>query len=64
MQTDIDLAWVCVCVCAGTENKVYKPTWFQRQTDPITGSLLHVFTGKYWDCKARLQWDMCPDIYL
>ena len=53
-----------MCVCAGTENKVYKPTWFQRQTDPITGSLLHVFTGKYWDCKARLQWDMCPDIYL
>lgn len=65
---DFCLLWInyrIFChVCAGLENKVYHPTWFQKETDPITGSLLHVYNGKYWDCKAKLQWDNCPDIYL
>ena len=51
-------------MCAGLENKVYRPTWFQKENDPITGSLLHVFNGKYWDCKSKQQWEGCPDIYL
>lgn len=21
------------------------------------------FTGEYWDCKQRLEWSRCPDIY-
>ncbi|XP_076452953.1 oxysterol-binding protein 1-like isoform X2 [Babylonia areolata] len=48
----------------GLENRVYQPTWFRKEVDPVTGNLQHVFTGKYWDTKSKQQWDTCPDIYL
>ncbi|KAK7505919.1 hypothetical protein BaRGS_00002641 [Batillaria attramentaria] len=46
------------------ESKVYHPTWFKKELDPITGNPLHMFNGKYWECKSKGQWDNCPDIYL
>ena len=57
------LYWTRI-MCAGLENRVYQPTWFKKEVDPITGNMLHVFTGKYWEHKAKSQWDICPDIYL
>lgn len=37
--------------------------WFDLYNDPDTGTLYHVFNGKYWDCKLRGDWHRCPDIY-
>lgn len=48
----------------GLEIKLYHPTWFKRETDPITNNPMYMYTGKYWDCKTKHQWDGCPDIYL
>lgn len=41
----------------------HKPLWFTRECDPTTDSYTHVFTGKYWECKATQDWSMCPNIY-
>ncbi|XP_070204372.1 uncharacterized protein [Littorina saxatilis] len=46
------------------ENKVYLPTWFNKELDPVTGTVLHIFNNKYWDHKVQQDWSCCPDIYL
>ncbi|KAK7087619.1 hypothetical protein V1264_021645 [Littorina saxatilis] len=48
----------------GLENKVYLPTWFNKELDPVTGTVLHIFNNKYWDHKVQQDWSCCPDIYL
>ena len=41
----------------------YSPLWFQRTKDPITGSPVHVFGGRYWECKEKQVWAECPPIF-
>jgi hypothetical protein len=41
----------------------YEPVWFKKEKEPWTGSVIHVYQGKYWECKERQDWSMCPDIY-
>ncbi|BFZ04680.1 hypothetical protein BsWGS_07718 [Bradybaena similaris] len=48
----------------GKEYSTYKPTWFKKERDGTTGSMMHVYNKLYWDCKARQDWSMCPDIFL
>ncbi|XP_067136347.1 oxysterol-binding protein 1 isoform X2 [Centruroides vittatus] len=42
----------------------YEPVWFKKQKDPVTGNPIHIFTNQYWECKAKQDWSICPDIYL
>lgn len=41
----------------------YEPVWFKKETDEITGNLVHKFTGEYWNCKKAADWSRCPDIF-
>lgn len=41
----------------------YEPIWFKKEKEPWTGSVIHMYQGKYWECKERQDWSMCPDIY-
>ncbi|KAK6640657.1 hypothetical protein RUM44_012354 [Polyplax serrata] len=47
----------------GQPYPVYQPIWFKKEEDPITGSLAHVYTGKYWEAKAKQDWSSCPNIF-
>ncbi|XP_060080421.1 oxysterol-binding protein 1-like isoform X2 [Ylistrum balloti] len=47
----------------GEEPEVHKPVWFEKKKDEATGSLIHTYNRKYWDCKEKQDWSMCPDIY-
>jgi len=40
------------------------PKWFVQEEDATTGSVIHQYTGEYWQCKERQDWSRCPDIYL
>lgn len=42
----------------------YEPIWFKKQTDPITGNLVHIYCGEYWSSKEKQDWSKCPKIYL
>ncbi|XP_013788509.2 oxysterol-binding protein 1-like [Limulus polyphemus] len=42
----------------------YEPIWFRKQTDPITGNPVHIYQGKYWESKAKQDWNACQDIFL
>jgi len=48
----------------GREYRGYEPKWFAKQSDPLTGNLIHMFTHEYWDCKQRQDWTRCPDIFV
>lgn len=48
----------------GEEYIGWKPVWFTKQIDPQTGSSIHMFNNKYWECKKSGDWSACPDIYL
>uniref|UniRef100_K1RLP6 Oxysterol-binding protein 1 n=1 Tax=Magallana gigas TaxID=29159 RepID=K1RLP6_MAGGI len=48
----------------GETIKGYQPIWFEMKTDPVTGSPIHVYKGKYWDCKEKSDWSSCPPIFL
>ena len=41
----------------------WTPTWFRKEEDPNTGIPIHVYTEKYWRCKANQDWSPCPDIF-
>lgn len=41
----------------------YEPIWFEKQKDPFTGTVIHMYNGKYWDCKEKQDWEECPDIF-
>ena len=41
----------------------YEPIWFKKEKDPFTGNTVHVFSGKYWECKRKQDWSACPDIF-
>ena len=42
----------------------YIPKWFVQAEDPETGSVIHKYTGEYWQMKEKQDWSRCPDIYL
>ncbi|XP_059142601.1 oxysterol-binding protein 1-like isoform X2 [Physella acuta] len=42
----------------------YQATWFKKERDVTTGAMIHIFNKKYWECKERQDWHMCPDIFL
>ncbi|KAL7062179.1 hypothetical protein AAHC03_01288 [Spirometra sp. Aus1] len=44
-------------------DRAYEPIWFERVVDDDTKQGMMRFKGTYWDCKARKDWSMCPDIY-
>jgi len=41
----------------------YEPVWFKKEKEPFTGAVFHMYQGKYWDCKEKQDWSMCPDIF-
>ncbi|XP_034026205.1 oxysterol-binding protein 2 isoform X2 [Thalassophryne amazonica] len=47
----------------GREYEDYKPLWFHRRRDPVTGETNFVYKGGYWEAKERHDWSMCPDIF-
>lgn len=49
--------------CIGRPVPSYDPIWFKKEKDPFTGNTVHVFNGKYWDCKRKQDWSVCPDIF-
>jgi len=55
--------YVLVCF-VGWEYRGYEPKWFAKQSDPLTGNLIHMFTHEYWKCKLKLDWSRCPDIFV
>ncbi|KAK3599071.1 hypothetical protein CHS0354_024397 [Potamilus streckersoni] len=42
----------------------HKPVWFEKQKDPITGNIIHVFNNRYWENKKSQDWSICPDIFI
>ncbi|XP_051887954.1 oxysterol-binding protein 2 isoform X3 [Pristis pectinata] len=47
----------------GRDSEAYKPVWFEKKEDPITGEEMYVYKGGYWECKETQDWKLCPDIY-
>ncbi|XP_026475053.1 oxysterol-binding protein 1 isoform X2 [Ctenocephalides felis] len=41
----------------------YEPLWFTREQEPGTENVVHVYSGKYWEAKAKQDWSNCPDIF-
>ncbi|CAG9559291.1 unnamed protein product [Danaus chrysippus] len=39
------------------------PAWFTRQPAPGHPRLPHLYNDRYWDCKRRQDWAVCPDIF-
>ncbi|VDO07504.1 unnamed protein product [Rodentolepis nana] len=42
---------------------MHKPLWFEKVVDEDTGLATMKFNGKYWKCKEKNDWSMCPDLY-
>jgi len=57
-------SFTVVVYFAGWEYRGYEPKWFAKQSDPLTGNLIHMFTHEYWKCKLRRDWSRCPDIFV
>ena len=57
---------ICDCGSLWTDhpNAVYRPRWFRRERDPVTGQLMYRYTHEYWQCKRVQDWSRCPDIFL
>ncbi|XP_016157599.1 PREDICTED: LOW QUALITY PROTEIN: oxysterol-binding protein 2, partial [Ficedula albicollis] len=47
----------------GKDYEGYSPLWFERRADALTGELLCVYKGGYWEAKDRQDWSVCPDIF-
>uniref|UniRef100_A0A8C3Y6L0 Oxysterol-binding protein n=1 Tax=Catharus ustulatus TaxID=91951 RepID=A0A8C3Y6L0_CATUS len=41
----------------------YTPLWFERKADAVTGELICVYKGGYWEAKDKQDWSVCPDIF-
>ncbi|KAJ8678935.1 hypothetical protein QAD02_014722 [Eretmocerus hayati] len=52
-----------VAASQGLPYAAYEPVWFEKQEDPYTGSLCHMYKGEYWDCKNKQDWSRCPKIF-
>eukprot|EP00123_Amoebidium_parasiticum_P017727 comp23964_c0_seq1/m.42459 comp23964_c0_seq1/g.42459 ORF comp23964_c0_seq1/g.42459 comp23964_c0_seq1/m.42459 type:complete len:776 (-) comp23964_c0_seq1:853-3180(-) len=41
----------------------YAPKWFHPSVDPDTRQPMHLYGKKYWEARAKQEWDVCPDIF-
>lgn len=41
----------------------YTPRWFQKEYDPLTNTMMHVYKGGYWEAKLKADWEGLPDIF-
>lgn len=42
----------------------YTPVWFEKEYDPLTNQMMHVYRGGYWEAKSAGDWGRkLPDIY-
>ncbi|XP_009697058.1 PREDICTED: oxysterol-binding protein 2 [Cariama cristata] len=48
---------------AGKDYEGYIPLWFERKVDAVTGELICVYKGGYWEAKDKQDWSTCPDIF-
>uniref|UniRef100_A0A2K5NR68 Oxysterol-binding protein n=1 Tax=Cercocebus atys TaxID=9531 RepID=A0A2K5NR68_CERAT len=48
---------------AEKEADAYKPLWFEKRLDPLTGEMACVYKGGYWEAKEKQDWHMCPNIF-
>uniref|UniRef100_A0AAY4A9S3 Oxysterol-binding protein n=1 Tax=Denticeps clupeoides TaxID=299321 RepID=A0AAY4A9S3_9TELE len=46
-----------------TEEDNYKPLWFERCDDPVSGEATFTYSGGYWEAKDQCSWEQCPDIF-
>ncbi|KAM8817085.1 oxysterol-binding protein 2 isoform 2-T2 [Rhynchonycteris naso] len=52
--------------CSAEDEKeadVYKPLWFEKRLDPLTGETACMYKGGYWEAKEKQDWHMCPNIF-
>ncbi|XP_063000336.1 oxysterol-binding protein 2 isoform X2 [Elgaria multicarinata webbii] len=47
----------------GKDYEGYIPLWFERKVDPVTGELICVYKGGYWEAKEHQNWSVCPNIF-
>ncbi|XP_063171342.1 oxysterol-binding protein 2 isoform X2 [Candoia aspera] len=47
----------------GKDYNGYTPRWFERKVDPLTGELICVYKGGYWESKEKQDWTQCPSIF-
>ncbi|XP_074869251.1 oxysterol-binding protein 2 isoform X2 [Carettochelys insculpta] len=47
----------------GKDYEGYVPLWFERKVDALTGELICVYKGGYWEAKENQDWHLCPDIF-
>ncbi|KAJ6656639.1 hypothetical protein lerEdw1_003526 [Lerista edwardsae] len=40
----------------GKDYEGYTPLWFERKVDPVTGELICIYKGGYWEAKDRRDW--------
>ncbi|KAJ5806932.1 hypothetical protein N7474_010524 [Penicillium riverlandense] len=43
--------------------EVYKPQWFTRAREPITGEEYWAHNGKYWESRDNKDWSLAQDIF-
>lgn len=48
---------------AGRSFGPYEPVWFRRENDEQTGNAIYAYTGEYWPCKDKQDWNRCPNIF-
>ncbi|XP_061115990.1 oxysterol-binding protein 2 isoform X2 [Conger conger] len=48
---------------SGGEYEAYRPRWFQRRKDSLTGEAMFMYKGGYWEAKERQDWNSCPEIF-
>uniref|UniRef100_A0A8C8RVV4 Oxysterol-binding protein 2 n=1 Tax=Pelusios castaneus TaxID=367368 RepID=A0A8C8RVV4_9SAUR len=53
----------CPSPLQGKDYEGYIPLWFERKVDPLTGELICVYKGGYWEAKEKQDWHLCPDIF-
>ena len=41
----------------------YKPLWFEKVLDDLSGLEMHVYKGGYWEAKEKQDWSVCPDLF-
>ncbi|XP_028834257.1 oxysterol-binding protein 1 isoform X2 [Denticeps clupeoides] len=46
-----------------THQDNYKPLWFERCDDPVSGEATFTYSGGYWEAKDQCSWEQCPDIF-
>ncbi|XP_075754000.1 oxysterol-binding protein 2 isoform X3 [Pelodiscus sinensis] len=47
----------------GKDYEGYIPLWFERKVDAMTGELICVYKGGYWEAKEKQDWHLCPSIF-